>query len=75
MTDVDTHLGLHGPAQVTRINADEAAELLGVSKNTLYKYANEGAIPATRIRRNWIFIRQNLERWLAEQPKSDPADQ
>ncbi|KGL45023.1 hypothetical protein EP56_05540 [Listeriaceae bacterium FSL A5-0209] len=46
------------------INADEAAKFLGISKNSLYRYANTGIIPGRKIGTEWRFSRLALENWL-----------
>lgn len=43
-----------------RIDATEAAALLGVSKKTLYNKVNEGIIPHTRVGDNISFSKKEL---------------
>lgn len=52
--------------QTTRISALAAAELLGVSVQTLYRHAEAGAIPAKKLGRRWVFVREQLVAWLAD---------
>lgn len=45
----------------------QAAEYLNVSRETLYKYAQRGMIPAARIGRHWRFDQQTLSDWMKRQ--------
>ncbi len=38
----------------------EAADMLGVCTKTLAKWATEGKVPATKIGRDWRFLRSKL---------------
>jgi excisionase family DNA binding protein len=42
------------------LTAEEAAELLKVHKRTVYRLAEEGAIPGTRIGHRWRFSKKNI---------------
>ncbi len=42
------------------LTASEAAELLKVHKRTVYRLAEEGAIPGHRIGHRWRFSKQNI---------------
>ena len=44
-----------------------AAEYLGISGDTLYKYASEGFIPAFKLGNRWRFKRSLLDAWMDEQ--------
>ena len=46
------------------ITADEAAEFLGVDRNTVYDYANRGVIPHQRLGKRILFRRGALVSWL-----------
>jgi len=51
------------------MNAEEVAEWLGLSVETVYRKARAGEIPALRVGRRWRFVRGALERWAAgEEP-------
>lgn len=52
--------------RATVITADEAAELLKLSKPSLYSGARSGEIPCRRVGRRFIFCREALDRWLIE---------
>ena len=45
----------------------QAAEYLNVSRETLYKYAQRGMIPAARIGRHWRFDQRTISEWMARQ--------
>lgn len=51
------------------LGMDEACELLGIAKPTMYKYLKEGTIPAFKYPggRVWKFDRNQLEQWLKDQ--------
>ena len=44
----------------------EAAEYLGVSADTMYKYASDGFVPAFKLGNRWRFRRQRLIEWMDE---------
>ncbi len=45
----------------------QAAEYLGISADSLYKYASEGLIPAFKLGNRWRFKRSLLESWMERQ--------
>ena len=45
----------------------EASEYLGVSRETLYKYAFEDKIPAFKLGNRWKFKKTVLDRWMERQ--------
>lgn len=53
----------------TLMTADEAAELLGIHRTTLYDGARRGEIPCRRVGRRFVFVRETLLDWL----RSDSA--
>ena len=53
------------------LDVEGAAALLGVSTRTIYTLARKGAIPATRVGREWRFARQNLIAWVANGSQAD----
>jgi excisionase family DNA binding protein len=75
------------PAQPVEIrevmDIRQAAHYLGVSADSLYRYAATGFIPAFRIGNRWRFRRSRLEEWMdsrsqeaeALAPKLVPAQQ
>jgi len=42
----------------------QAAEYLGISGDTLYRYASEGFIPAFKLGNRWRFKRSLLDAWM-----------
>ena len=46
------------------LNAQEAAEFLKVSENTLKKLAHAGTIPGAKVGRAWVFTDEGLESYL-----------
>jgi len=45
----------------------QAAEFLGISTDSLYKYAAEATVPAFRLGNRWKFQRSRLLAWMEEQ--------
>jgi excisionase family DNA binding protein len=44
----------------------QAAEYLGISGDTLYRYASEGFIPAFKLGNRWRFKKSLLDTWMDE---------
>ena len=53
------------------LDVEGAARLLGVSTTTIYQLARKGALPATRVGREWRFVRQNLIQWVGAGSEAD----
>ncbi|MBI2191990.1 MAG: helix-turn-helix domain-containing protein [Planctomycetes bacterium] len=49
---------------------EDLAEYLKISKSTLYKLAQSGALPGIKVGRHWRFHRDAVDEWL----KSHPLD-
>ena len=49
----------------------QASDYLGISPDTLYKYASEGFVPAFKLGNRWRFKRSRLDEWMDRQ--SDTA--
>ncbi len=45
----------------------QAAEYLGISADSLYRYASEGTIPAFKLGNRWRFKRSLLDSWMVQQ--------
>lgn len=60
---IDTDLQEAGVKRV--LNTAEAAELLQVDRRTLYAYAREGRIKASRIGKGNLYLRVEVARFLA----------
>jgi excisionase family DNA binding protein len=52
------------------LTLEEAAALLRVSPNTVYKMCREGKIPAAKVGRQWRILETELANWLREEPES-----
>ena len=48
----------------------QASEYLGISPDTLYKYASEGTIPAFKLGNRWRFKRSLMDGWMDDQSTS-----
>lgn len=44
-----------------------ASDYLGISPDTLYKYASDGFIPAFKLGNRWRFKRSRLDEWMDAQ--------
>lgn len=42
----------------------QAASYLGISADSLYRYASEGVVPAFKLGNRWRFKRDLLDRWM-----------
>ena len=51
----------------------QAAEYLGISPDSLYKYASENFIPAFKLGNRWRFKRSLLESWMERQSSIGPG--
>ena len=55
----------------------QASEYLGISGDTLYRYASEGFIPAFKLGNRWRFKRSLVDAWMLEKsgvrPESNVA--
>jgi excisionase family DNA binding protein len=52
----------------------QASDYLGISPDTLYKYASEGFIPAFKLGNRWRFKRSRLDEWMDRQSEMQVAD-
>jgi len=54
----------------------QASDYLGISADTLYKYASEGFVPAFKLGNRWRFKRSRLDQWMDKQSdmQSSQAD-
>jgi excisionase family DNA binding protein len=50
-----------------------ASDYLGISPDTLYKYASEGFVPAFKLGNRWRFKRSRLDEWMDQQSSQQPA--
>jgi excisionase family DNA binding protein len=52
----------------------QASDYLGISPDTLYKYASEGFVPAFKLGNRWRFKRSRLDEWMDRQSDQHAAD-
>jgi excisionase family DNA binding protein len=52
----------------------QASDYLGISPDTLYKYASEGFVPAFKLGNRWRFKRSRLDEWMDRQSDMNAAD-
>jgi len=56
----------------------QAADYLGISGDTLYRYASEGFVPAFKLGNRWRFRKSLLDGWMDEKsgiaPKPTPVE-
>ncbi len=60
---------MSGSAQQTTrevMDIRQASEYLGISDDTLYRYASEGTIPAFKLGNRWRFRKPLLDAWMDE---------
>ncbi len=56
----------HAMAQPTILTVQEVAAYLRLHTVTVYRMAQNGALPAFRVGRRWRFKRDQIEQWVAE---------
>lgn len=56
------------------ITVEEAAKLLGIGRNLAYDLARSGEIPALRLGKRIVVLRQPLEKMLAGEIKCYPGN-
>jgi excisionase family DNA binding protein len=49
----------------------EVAEYLRVSTDLVYRLAQEGRIPASKVGAQWRFKREKIDRWMEEQQRAE----
>jgi excisionase family DNA binding protein len=52
----------------------QASDYLGISPDTLYKYASEGFVPAFKLGNRWRFKRSRLDEWMDHQSEMQAAE-
>ncbi|MSQ31772.1 MAG: DNA-binding protein [Dehalococcoidia bacterium] len=48
---------------------EEVSKYLRLAKSTVYRMANKGRIPVSKIGRRWRFRKDVIDAWLSEQEK------
>ena len=62
----------NAPQQDRRLRVmtlEEVSKYLRLSKSTVYRMANEGRIPVSKIGRRWRFRKDVIDDWLSDQEK------
>ncbi len=52
----------------------QASAYLGISADSLYRYASEGTLPGFRLGNRWRFRKSRLDSWMDEQSSGAPAE-
>ena len=64
----------HAQAAVREVmDIRQAAEYLGISGDTLYRYASEGFVPAFKLGNRWRFRKSLLDAWMDEKSGVKPS--
>ena len=53
----------------------QASHYLGISSDTLYKYASEGFVPAFKLGNRWRFKKSRLYDWMDQQSSASLVQQ
>jgi excisionase family DNA binding protein len=61
------------PALREVMDIRQAADYLGISGDTLYRYASEGFIPAFKLGNRWRFRKSLLDAWMDEKSGVRPV--
>jgi excisionase family DNA binding protein len=51
----------------------QAADYLGISGDTLYRYASDGFVPAFKLGNRWRFKKSLLDAWMDEKSGVNPT--
>jgi len=49
------------------LTVKDVAEYLQLSRDQIYRLAQQGKIPASKVGARWRFRRENIDRWMEEQ--------
>jgi len=55
------------------MNIRQASQYLGISPDTLYKYASEEIVPAFKLGNRWKFKKSILDDWMEDRSLSSEA--
>lgn len=55
------------------LSADEIAEYLGISKDTVYTWIGTKGLPGHRVGRFWKFKRTEVDEWVQRGEAADPS--
>ena len=65
--------GSAGTALREVMDIRQASEYLGVSGDTLYRYASDGFVPAFKLGNRWRFRKSLLDAWMDEKSGVRPS--
>ena len=65
--------GALNPALREVMDIRQAADYLGISSDTLYRYASEGFVPAFKLGNRWRFKKNLLDAWMDRQSGVAPT--
>ena len=57
------------------LTLDELAEYLKLSRTKLYRMAQKGEIPASKVGAQWRFDREEIDAWMKSQRRGGTASQ
>ncbi len=60
-------------SEIDYISPEWVAKRLGLEKNTIYRYLNEGVLPAVQIGRKWLISESQLAQYLQEETRLQTA--
>jgi excisionase family DNA binding protein len=52
------------------LKAEEVAALLQIDRETVYRMARRGELPAFKVSSRWRFLPSQLKRWMEQRPQS-----
>ena len=55
------------------LTIEDLAQYLKISKSTLYKLAQEGALPGQKVGRHWRFHRDAVDQWLRNERQTSAS--
>jgi excisionase family DNA binding protein len=64
---LSTRQPVDAPAIREVMDIRQAADYLGISTDSLYRYASEGTLPGFRLGNRWRFKKSRLDLWMDEQ--------
>lgn len=74
MRGATVHSNLLVPEMREVMDIRQASDYLGISPDTLYKYASEGFVPAFKLGNRWRFKRSRLDEWMDRQSDQHAAE-
>ena len=67
--------GREEPAVREVMDIRQASDYLGISPDSLYKYASDGFIPAFKLGNRWRFKKSRLDEWMDQQSSASMGAQ